>query len=460
MEAARAEPRPPAFLKALSPPLLLALLFVEAFLLGQTGVPIEDGGEILTVGSLGGTCHPSGMPVVALFARSACALAGEPGLKALYAAFAALSLWVLFRRSGAAGILLAMAILALPAYRERLLQWDAYGLLFLAGASMISLRQTTSSGLGYLAGLSSGIHPQGLFLALGGRARDRSPLKFASALILGASVYLALPLLSAAGAAVNWGAPGTLRLFMRQVSASGYLEYYGSRMGLSGLGSILEHLRMLGSSVWPSLLLPAAIGAVDMARWNRPLLLRLGILLLADALFVILVNPMAAGTSQTGWMSLLVFAVLCAAAAEALPRRLALLLALAVGLSAFPSSEEPILPDQTTEVEALLTSSPSQSVLFISDNDLLYGGWVLKYCRDQRPDAALLSTGNFSGWFEAMACRYNPDVDLSGSINDVGGAAVGRDSAARALIELAARDNPGRKFYVEESGVWSLVPQR
>lgn len=448
MEAARAEPRPHAFLEALFPPLLLALLFAEAFLLGQTGIPVEDGGEILTVGSLGGTCHPSGMPLVALFARSACALAGEPGLKALYAAFAALSLWMLFRRSGAAGMLLAMAVLALPAYRERLLQWDAYGLLFMAGAVTVSIRGTTSSGLGYLAGLASGIHPQGLLLALGGRAGDRSPVKFASALILGLSVYLALPLLSAAGAAVNWGAPGTLRLFMRQVAATGYLEYYGSRMGLSGIGSILDHLRMLGLSVWPALMLPVAIGAVDMARWNRPLLLRLGILLLADALFVIFVNPMAAGTSQTGWMSLLVFAVLCAAAAEALPRRFALLLALAVGLSAFPSSEEPVLPDQTVEAEALLASSPSHAILFVSDSDLLYGGWVLKYCRDLRPDAALLSTGNFSGWFEAMACRYNPDLDLTGSLDDVGGPSVGRDSASRALMELTARDNPGRRVLV------------
>jgi hypothetical protein len=448
MEAPPAETRWPA-LRRPARFLLPVVLLVEGFILGQTGIPVEDGGEILTVGTLGGTCHPSGMPLLALLARTACSMAGESGLRMLFAAFSALGLWALFRRSGLPGALTAVSVLALPAFRERLLQWDAYGLLFLAGAVILSSRKLDSIGAGYITGLAAAVHPQGLLLVTGANPRDRSVIGFAAALVLGATLYLALPLLSAAGAAVDWGNPRRIDLLLRQVSAAGYLERYGGSMGLSGLGSVPGHLRMLGSAVWPALILPAAVGLIDLARWNRRLLLRLSALLLADALFVALVNPMAAGSSQTGWMSLLAIAAVCADSLEALPRRFGMLLSLAVALSAAPWAGRQVLPDQSGDVRSFLSSRPSDAILFLSDNDLLYGGWVTEYCRDLRPDLALLSTGNFSAWFEALACRYDRGLDLSGSLYDVGGPSIGRDSAAAALIELTGRDNPRRRVIVE-----------
>jgi len=427
---------------------LMALLFVEGILLGQTGIPVEDGGEILTVGFLGGTCHPPGMPLLALLSRCACALAGEDGLRVLFAAAAAVALWALFRRSGLIGWAFAMAILALPPFRERLLQWDAYGLLFLSGALLVSFRSAGPAMSGYLSGLASAAHPQGLFLALTAGTGKRQASSLLPALVLGACLYLLLPLAAASGAVMAWGSPSSLPLFLRQITAAGYVEVYGGRMGLSGLATLPAHLSMLWRSLWPALLVPVAAGAFDLARWNRPLLVRLALLLLADALFVIFVNPMAAGSSQTGWLSLLVFAALCAAAAEALPRGLSVLLAAAVALSAVPAVGRPALPDQQAEVGGVLDRMPSDACLFVADNDLLYGGWVVRYCRDLRPDLALLSPDNFSGWFERMAARYSPGLDLSSGLADVGGVAVGRDSASRALIQLTARDNPGRPVIV------------
>jgi hypothetical protein len=431
--------------------LFLAILAVEGMLLGQHGIPIEDGGELLTVSTLGGSCHSPGMPVMALLGRCAVAACGETGLRILFAVAAAVSLWLLFRRGGLSGLLLAVSILALPGYRVRLLQWDAYGILFLAGSIAIECSRPSSIGLGYLTGLASGIHIQGLMLPLGAASWGRSPMRFIIALLLGGSVYLALPILSAAGSAVDWGAPGSLEPFLRQITASGYREVYGAFMGLSGLSFLTINLNALSEVIWPALILPAAIGAVGLSRSDRPRLLRLGILLVLDSLFAVLVNPMAAGTSQTGWLSLLVFAALAAAAMEALPLKVSVFLTAAVALSALPSIRNPILRDQNGEVRLLLRQAPYEAGIFLSDNDLLYGGWVMKYCRDSRPDIAILSTGNFTSWFEELATRYDGDLNLSGSINEVGGPAVGRDSAVRALIRMTVEDNPYRSFFIVQS---------
>ena len=105
------------------------------------------------------------------------------------------------------------------------------------------------------------------------------------------------------------------------------------------------------------------------------------------------------------------------------------------------------LTNQEEDIGGYFSQAPPGSGFFIADNDLLYGGWAMKYVRDLRPDLVLLSTGNFSGWFEDMAVRFNPDLDLSRSVTDVGGTALGRSELAVRLIQATVEDNPQRQFF-------------
>ncbi len=425
--------------------LFTTILFSAGMLLGQTGIPVEDGGEVITVARLGGTMHPPGMPLLALLLRVSWFL-GEQGPIVLAALCASLSLTLLFRRSGITGLAMALAVMAMPSFRERVLAWDAYGILFLLFT--VALASEGLSGLpsGYLTGLSLAVHPAGVLMPAALSWRCRSILATLCGLVLGGSLYLALPVMSAAGCAVDWGSPGALSKFIAQVSAAGYREVYGASMGNLDPTALLRHLSALRGILWPAFMLPVAAGAVLLALSSRRKLLRLGLLLLLDAVFTLLVNPMASGTSQTGWLSLLVLCALAAAACETLPRAASLALAAAVALPPLISPGDP-LPDQTGEVEAFVSSTPLEAGLFISDNDMLYGCWMEKYGRDLRPDAVLLSTGNFSPWFERLARRYNPDLDTSGGLNEAGGPGTPREVVVARLVEMTIRNNPQREFF-------------
>jgi hypothetical protein len=84
--------------------------------------------------------------------------------------------------------------------------------------------------------------------------------------------------------------------------------------------------------------------------------------------------------------------------------------------------------------------------MVFSSNDLLYGCWSACYSRDFRPDVVLLSTGNFSGWFEDMVNHFHPSFDLSTSVMDVGGRDLPRDVLAGRLIGAAIDSNPEYTF--------------
>ncbi|MEN8208874.1 MAG: hypothetical protein ABFR50_06455, partial [Candidatus Fermentibacteria bacterium] len=301
---------------------------------------------------------------------------------------------------------------------------------------------------GFLLGLALAIHPQGIFLALLFDFRRSSIIQFICGLLLGLSLYLALPLTSASGAMVDWGGTRTVGNFIRQVTAGGYREVYGGRMWGISYNILLRHLGALREIIWPVLLIPLAAGAAGLFKTDRKLLVRLEILLVLDLLFVVYINPMAAGTSQTAILSLFVILVI---AAEGLRvfinwRRLAGVIAAGAVLAAGVFLWEP-LPDQENDVLEYFAPAPLESVFFLGNNDLLYGGWVLKYAQDRRPDIVLLSTDNFSLWFEHMATWFNPDVDLSKGVLDVGDFSMSREELARRLMNAAVQDNPDRQFF-------------
>ncbi len=426
------------------------LLFSIAFLAGQTGIPVEDGGEFLTVARLGGTNHPPGLPLLSLSSRVSWIIFSRDGLRVLFALFAALALILINRRISVPIVLFTAGILLLPSLNERLLAWDAYGPLFLIFA--ITLYRKPSLGLeaGYLMGLALAIHPQGIFLPILFSWKKDSIPRFIGGLILGCSIFLVLPICSVSGAIVDWGNPGSLANFLRQVTAGGYREVYGSRMGILSFRTVLQHLVVLWNMFWPVLLLPAVIGIVRLFKENKNLLLKLGILCIADWFFVLLVNPMAAGTSQTAVLSLLVILVLSIIGISAIEkwRRSAGLLAAGAVLATGVICWNP-LPDQSEDIIEYYAPAPLESILFISSNDLLYGGWVIKYVDDRRPDMVLLSTGNFSGWFERMATWFNPEVDLSRSVLDVGDYSMSREELSNRLINATVQDNPDRPVFTD-----------
>jgi len=427
--------------------LFLLILAIAGFLLGQSGIPVEDGGEAITIARLGGTMHPPGMPLLALLLRVSW-LADEAGPVILMSLCAAFSLWLLFRRAGAAGLAMALAVLSMPAFRERVLAWDAYGPLFLLFSIALSSRAASVPLTGYLTGLALSVHPWGILLPAASGIRRPGITAAAAFLLAGASIYLALPILSAAGCAVDWGSPGDLEGFLRQVSASGYREVYGASMGRFSPEALSRHIGSIGGMLWPAFGLPVAIGAVSLFRSRSRELAALLILVALDLLFVVFINPMASGTSQTAWLTLLAFCGLAAASLRRLPTVVSLLISAAVASASLADRSDP-LPDQEAEVRGLLCAAPLESGFFLSDNDLLYGCWTEKYARDARPDVVLLSTGNFSPWFERLARRYNPDLDTSGGLDEAGGPGTPRDVVVARLMEMTIRNNPQREFFTD-----------
>ncbi len=424
------------------------LIASVAFAAGQTGIPVEDGGEFLTVARLGGIDHPPGMPLVSLAARVSWILFGPSGLRVLFALVTSLLLVLLISKPSLPMILFAPGVILLPGVMERLLIWDAYCPLLLIYAFALYRRPKASLEGGYLTGLALAVHPMGIFLPVLLEWREFSPLKFLSGAVMGLSLYLALPIYSASGAIVDWGSTGDISHFLRQLSAGGYREVYGGSMGGISINVLLLYLGSVWRILWPVLLVPAAMGAVSMFGMDRGRMIRLEVLFVLDLLFVTLVNPMAAGTSQTAILAL--FAIL-AFAAEGMrmvagwSARAGLVLGIAV-LAGGILLWKP-LPDQEEPVNEYFSRAPLESGFFLRNNDLLYGGWVMKYVNDRRPDIVLLSPDNFSHWFEAMVNHFNPDVDLSKGVQDVGDLSMGRDELSRRLISATVEDNPGREFF-------------
>ena len=426
------------------------ILFSIAFLTGQRGIPVEDGGEFLTVARLGGINHPPGLPLLSLLSRLSWILFGSQGLRVLFACAAASALILITKKYTVSSLFFLTGVLLLPSIAGRLLIWDAYGILFLLYTVAYFRKPPFNLEAGFLLGLALAVHPQGIFLLVLFRWKEFSPLRFLAGLLLGCSLYLALPLYSASGAIVDWGSTGTVGNFIRQVTAGGYREVYGGRMFGISYDVLLRYLGSLWKIVWPVLLLPLITGAVRLFRSNRKLLIRLEILIVLDLLFVAVINPMAAGTTQTAILSLFVFMVLAVAGMNVIYnwRRKAGILAAGAVLAAGVLQWIP-LPDQENEIEEYFFTAPFESVFFISSNDILYGGWVLKYVQDRRPDIVLLSTGNFSGWFERMAIWFNPNVDLSKGVLDVGDFSMSREELAGRLMNAAIQDNPTRPFFTD-----------
>ncbi|MEN8209068.1 MAG: DUF2723 domain-containing protein, partial [Candidatus Fermentibacteria bacterium] len=172
-------------LRSAVPALCFLILILIAFFTGQRGIPVEDGGEFLTVARLGGINHPPGLPLLSLCSRVSWILFGSDGLRVLFAFAAASALILISRKHTIISLAFLAGILLLPAVAGRLLIWDAYGFLFLIYAVAYFRKPSFSLEAGFLLGLALAIHPQGIFLAILFDFRRSSIILFVCGLLLG-----------------------------------------------------------------------------------------------------------------------------------------------------------------------------------------------------------------------------------------------------------------------------------
>lgn len=230
----------------------LGLAAVYALTLRPT-IGWNDTPEFIDVAHTLGIAHPPGYPTYALLGKLLTLLPlGSIAVRvnlmsALCAAGAALLLALCTRRlhvraggspgAGLLGGMLCGTLLATaPTYWSYATQAEVYAPLSLVVALLVYLalrwdekgdRRYLFAGA-FLFGLSGGIHgtviffaPALLFLALSGTDRERRWRSLGGILffcILGASVYLYLPLRAAAEPAFNWGHPDSWRRFLSHVS--------------------------------------------------------------------------------------------------------------------------------------------------------------------------------------------------------------------------------------------------
>jgi hypothetical protein len=230
-----------------------------------------DSGELALVAHTLGICHPTGSPLYVMWARVFTLLI--PGnffpLTFLSALATALGVGVVActplaqrRQSGAlsctAGSLSAASALALaPSIWSQATLNEVYALQFLLFALFLHLwtRRDLGSGrlaLPYLAGLAFANHQSAVFLApfliervWPARRRIREWLVFVALGLAGASVYLYLPVRSAAQPLWDWGGTHRLDGFLRHITGWQYSSWVGA-----GLVELRKGLLQLGEFTW------------------------------------------------------------------------------------------------------------------------------------------------------------------------------------------------------------------
>ncbi|MCK4807897.1 MAG: hypothetical protein KAT09_09630, partial [Candidatus Aegiribacteria sp.] len=90
------------------------VLFFLAFLTGQRGIPVEDGGEFLTVARLGGINHPPGLPLLSLSSGLSWIIFGSEGLRVLFALTAASALILITKMYSVSSLFFLTGLLLLP----------------------------------------------------------------------------------------------------------------------------------------------------------------------------------------------------------------------------------------------------------------------------------------------------------------------------------------------------------
>lgn len=229
--------------------LLYLASFAVALLRVCPSVFSDDSPETVTASAILGVPHPPGAPLLVLLGRLALALpVGNPGfrlgvLSALLGAGLVVVLWRLACRLDpppAGRALAAGAAFLLVLWNPVIVQQAAVpkgatytGALVLIASSALALASGRVFAASLLAGLLFGLHwmtlgPLFPVLAFGLWSGSPLPRPRAAALcllaaLLGASLYLVMPLRASTHPALNSGAPNTSRLFIAHLTRARYL---------------------------------------------------------------------------------------------------------------------------------------------------------------------------------------------------------------------------------------------
>ena len=261
-------------------------------------------------------------------------------------------------------------------------------------------------GLGLLVGIGAGIHVEAALIAalcyLAVMTRDRRGLGLSAALLvasLAAVVYL--PLAAQRPAALNWGNPFDIDGIWAHLSAASIRGAYDDQIGGGGGWSALAHV-VATQGRW--LALPAVLGAATLVRSRPRALAATLLLMLADASYSAVLNPMGLRDQQAGLMVLLGLAVLSLQALQV----------------AAQLCTRPLPPGLAAPTAALLQSAAVGAVVLsglgpgAGQGDLLSGGrYADALLAHANPDQLLVASSDHASsgctWLQA-AEGSRPDV--------------------------------------------------
>jgi hypothetical protein len=395
------------------------------FVLGAApGVTWLDAGELGASAWELGIAHPPGYPVFALGHKAAMLLLpfGDVGFRGNLASaiIGALALGLLVaagRRAvlPRAGLMAAAALVAVtPAFALHAVTIEVYtGVALLVAAWLWLLgtpppadapdRRPIVAGA-FLTGLALGHHAELRPLALpfvvtaafGLRSDRRAWSCVLVAALAGALVVLYLPLRSAAEPWRDWGHPATPAALWDHLMGARIRAAYGDQMGRLAWADAARFGREVVLPLGPAL--PLALVAVVLTLRQRLTRLLLVVLLL-DALYAVIVNPMGLRDLQNGLPSVAAFALLAVVGVEALAARLPgrARLARAVGAGAlllgaiiqgpFLRGADRGLP---VLVDTALAQTPPTGVISVASDNLAAGLAFAQGVEGARPDVAVL----------------------------------------------------------------------
>lgn len=281
------------------PVLALGGLVLAAYLLvSPAGFSLGDGPELATSAAILGVPHPPGYPLFINLGHLFAALTGDglPGLRLLNVLAVCAAAGFVFGALGALGLrrtptFLAAVLFSASAIAVRgavFVEVYGFALLGLAVVLWAVIRglaeKATARDLLVLAlcyGLALAHHLTQIFLApavlyvLVRYAREKRPpaafyALFAAAGLLGLSAYLYLPIRTAAGPAVAWFSPDSLKSLGFVLGGASYGEYWGVSGGYfwSNAGLLGRHL--LGQL--PLYLVGASLAGFALLARRRPVL--------------------------------------------------------------------------------------------------------------------------------------------------------------------------------------------
>jgi hypothetical protein len=418
-----------------------------------------DGGDLIAALATGGVPHPSGYPTYLLLAGWFIKLPlGSLAFRTNLFSGLCMSLAVFFlyqfvlRLEGKVlpALFASLAFGTFPLIWSQALITEIYALqallTILVLVFLVSLPSHPILDLlgGLLAGLALGNHLTSLFLLpllfldntgqLKLKNRLKAPRMWGPylrllglrlvGLLLGASLYLTIPLRASGGAPVNWGQAVTLDGFWWLISGKMYqgrLVHFSPAYLLSGLrlwsGFLLEQMTLIG-------LLVAVMTLVVLFKPVR-LYFVTGWLALFYSLFAILyyspdsyVYLIPALVSFSVWIGLgLAWLV------ERLPKRTPLarpilvvgILALLTTRAVLMIPEMDLSNDHTAELfgQTVLESVPERAIVITNGDESLFSLWYFQYAEHLRPDVAVVSDELLSqAWYHAVLQTTYPDLNV------------------------------------------------